>query len=150
MTKAKKPTKRTTKKPTKPPAIKAKTPRDWHASVAAKMFGVPLNKVSLSQRDLVKKVYYLHQYGGTVPHFPFVTNPPTANAVVPAWRTKDGRVIPVSTMSDAHLANAMAMLYRKLGPLMAEANKRAQECHEVRSGGAVDSCLSDVDFGDLF
>jgi hypothetical protein len=116
----------------------------------ATMFGVPLNKVSLSQRDLVKKVYYLHQYGGTVPHFPFVTNPPTANAVVPAWRTKDGRVIPVSTMSDAHLANAMAMLYRKLGPLMAEANKRAQECHEVRSGGAVDSCLSDVDFGDLF
>ena len=41
------------------------------------------------------------------------------------WRIKDGTLIPLSSMSDAHLANAIAMLHRKLGPLVVEATNRA-------------------------
>jgi crotonobetainyl-CoA:carnitine CoA-transferase CaiB-like acyl-CoA transferase len=155
MPKAKKPTKRTKKPATKRTAVKAKKPRDLHAETAAKMCGIPFGQVKETHRNFAKKLNYLHQYGGAVFSFPFIATPPTANAVIPAWRTKDGRVILVSTMSDAHLANAMAMLYRKLGPLMAEAAKRAQESREVHSGdkgesGDVSDFPHDVDFGDLF
>lgn len=53
-------------------------------------------------------------------------------AASPTWKTADGRLIPIAEMSDAHLANAIALVYRKLGPLIIETVRRARQ-NEVAS-----------------
>lgn len=52
---------------------------------------------------------------------------PAAAPATPTWKTADGRLIPVTSMSDAHLLNAIGLIYRKLGPLIAEVVARARQ-----------------------
>jgi hypothetical protein len=66
----------------------------------------------------------------------------------PAWKTKDGRTIPISTLTDAHLANIIRVLenagvleYERYLMLKKQARWTAQQGGLVENGGLTDEQL---------
>jgi hypothetical protein len=127
------------------------TKKDGHKEVAAWMYDIKTVKVTPAQREAAKMFTFATMYGPTYGAPARQVNKAVQRLDLSpnSWRTKDGRILPVSTMSDAHLANAIAMLHRKLEPLVVEVAKRATR-DEGWNGDIDIDFPHDVDFGDLF